>query len=245
MKKKQWSAERWQREMLDLIAGGKPTLDGIATLEQGLRQLTFQTSALIKRPQEVRLILEVAMALRQSKHRRRTQAERELLSWLDRLVTFAVHEGYEVAPLAECKLQVSSACRQVLESVADFAAGCFVAAGKSDRWRDERAAWAYEVFLQIMDMWEVPAVVTLAHEEVARVDSKAAGQAAKLLGQHYVDLDQDMAEDLVQKLLNLSEQTDDESVVFAALSALESAGMISDFEALHRLDDWRDARDHA
>jgi len=87
---------------------------------------------------------------------------------------------------------------------------------------------------------EVPEAVRIARSIVRSGDGKDFHGAIEFLLERFQDRDEAPDDDLVESLLGVAERTRSRSIAFGALNLLVETGAISEFQALDRMDEWKE-----
>jgi len=130
----------------------------------------------------------------------------------------------------------------VLQALYEFAAGCFRPNRARDSLGGHRRGAAFDLMGQIGSLVDLPEAVELARAALGKAGSPEACQAAAFVATYFVARSEPLDDDLVERLLGLAERATSRSTVFQALNALVETGVISEFEALSRMDEWKDKR---
>ena len=236
MKTTKCSAHEWQVEMTKLISGEKSAKNGFATLEQGMMLVRGLTDELLGDPEKLGAFLETGGLLRESNHRRRTQAERDFMRWVQEIAREAYWNFREGAPDIG-----GGAATEAAAQLSNFAIRCLSFARKNDRWTDWRRGEAFQILTRFIDQRDLTEVSVIARDVIRGAESAASAPALKFIAEYHLHKDQDFDKQLVEDLKALAEKTDDESTAFQVLEALVDNGEISELGALDRLNDWRES----
>jgi hypothetical protein len=128
---------------------------------------------------------------------------------------------------------------QVLLDLHDFALACFAFKRPRDNFGGKRRGLAYEILGHVGRMVDLPEVVTMARQSLKKANSVESQQAADFLKQYFTERGILQDDTIIDELLSLAEKADSRSTVFSALNALVETGVIDEFEAMSRMDDWK------
>lgn len=129
---------------------------------------------------------------------------------------------------------------RMLRLLHDFAMDCFNFKRPRDSFGGRRRAHAFAILACIARVVNLLEALALARNALSKPKSVEARLAADFLFDYLEHRDATPDDDLVEELLHLAEVTDSRSTVFAALDGLIRAGIISEFEALDRMSDWKE-----
>ena len=210
----------------------------------GLMQFTRE---LVPDAVKVRQVLEFVRALRSSDAPGRQVAEEQLmedLSYLARQCGTVLKDaecprltGFASATAAPPKLQP---VLEVLRELHGFALSCFEFKRPRDSFGGTRRALAFEILGRVGLAADLPEVVCMARKALKKAQSVEARQAAEFLQGYFSERCLSPDDEMIEELLSLAEATDSRSIAFNALNALVETGVISEFEALDRMDNWKD-----
>jgi hypothetical protein len=196
---------------------------------------------------KVRQVLAFVRALRSSDARGRQVTEERLMEELSYLAGGCgkVLEdarcprltGFDMATAAPAELQPVLG---VLRELHDFALACFQFKRPRDSFGGTRRARALEILGRVGLAVDLPEVVDMARQALKKAQSVEARQVVGFLQEYFVERDLPPDEEMIEELLSLAEATDSRSTAFNALNTLVETGVISEFEALDRMDDWKD-----
>lgn len=227
----------------------KPAQEG-----RGGRDLAVAASGLMRFTPEIkadavkmRQVLAFIQALRSSDAPGRQVAEERLMEELSYLAGQCGRvledagcrrlTGFDKATTAPVELQPVLG---VLRELHDFALACSNFKRPRDSFGGTRRGLAFEILGGVAVAVDLPEVVGLARQALKKAQSVEARQAATFLQGYFTERDLSPDDDLIDELLSLAETTNSRSTAFNALNTLVETGIISELEALSRLDDWKD-----
>jgi len=185
-------------------------------------------------PQKTKALIEVVRAVRQSTGRGSSSAEARLM---EALVSTAYWCGDE---LAQGSSPDAEARQEVLRELAGYAAECLGFRRPRDSFGGRRRSIAFEILAWAAPEVEVPEAVTIARSIVQSGDGDDFHGAIEFLLERFQDRDEVPDDDLVGALLGVAERTRSRSIAVGALNFLVETGVISDLQALDRIDDWEE-----
>jgi hypothetical protein len=231
--------------LLEHPARGTPDMD----VSLAVWNLAHFTEELACEPTKLRPLLDFVHALRGSNVPRRQVAEGRLM---ERLITVAglcldrlEHAGFRRVARFPAADEVAREWQDtwlVLRAVHDFALACFDFTRPRDAFGGRRRALAFELLGPVGTLVDLPDVLVQARQAIRKAQSVEARQAAAFLQEYFQARDLSPDDDTVSDLLSLAEETASRSTAFQALNALVETHMISEFEALDRMDAWKSKR---
>jgi len=130
----------------------------------------------------------------------------------------------------------------VLRALHDFALTCFDCCRPRDAFAGHRRALAFDVLAQVGTLVDLQDALEKARQALRKTQSVESRQAATLLEEYFQTRNLSPDDGTVSDLLSLAEIAASRSTVFHALNALVESGVISEFEALDRVDAWKSKR---
>lgn len=198
---------------------------------------------------KVRELLDVVELLRNSGVKGRQVAEESILNFL---TFFSVEcradpagpEGLteELVPDEQETESNEGECREILLMLQEFAVSCFSFKRARDAFGGKRRAIAFEILASVGEVMDLPDVVVLARQALKKGRSAEVRAAIQFIRDYHTARETMPDESLVEEIVQMTERADSESAVFAGLDALVQTGVIGEFEAMDRLDDWRQKR---
>jgi hypothetical protein len=200
---------------------------------------------------KARLLVDVAVAARDSTGPGRAVAEEQILCCMEAVVDIACRQLEDMSigriPDHHALDGLPGSVRlsaQIAGLLCDYAMDCLqheVAA--RDPTAGLRRALAFQILAMANGCFKLPDVLDFARQALRRNRSQeVCGAIAFLEGYFKARNELPVPEDIVQGLLAVAEQTDIRSTAVGALNALVETGIISEMEALDRLDDWKQER---
>lgn len=208
-------------------------------------QLSGFEEELAIEPAKVRLLLDLATVLRASDIRGRQMAEERILGflgYLSGLCRSRPGDGEQPDDLNLSGSEPQSApapCAEVLRELHDFALGCFSFKRSRDAFGGKRRAAAFELLTAGGPAEDCAEAVALAMRAIRKGRGIEARAAVEFIKEHLAATDEEPDESLIDAIEVFAERADSESGVFVCLDTLVEWGVISEFEAMERLDDWR------
>ncbi len=197
--------------------------------------------------EKVRQLLDFGRALRSSDALGRQVAEERLMDDLIYLTGNCSNvledagisrlRGFDVA------FQAPADCQPVLgvlQALHDYGLECLQFRRSRDSFGGRRRAMAFEILARLGRVVDLPEVERLARQALGKNQSVEAREAAEFLKEYYCGRGVAPDDATTDELLSLAQRTHSRSTVFSALNVLVETGTISEFEALDRMDDWKD-----
>jgi hypothetical protein len=201
-------------------------------------------------PAKVRMLLEIATLLRASDVKRRQVTEEKILSFLVYLAILCQGAVAKTGvPIGEAFLhdrnpEVTDSGRVgVLRELHDFAVGCFSFKRARDAFGGKRRALAFEILSFVGQVADIPEAIVLALRALAKGRSAEACAAVEFIKDYHEAREMTPDESLVDEILRMTDRADSDSTVISGLNALMEMGVIGEFEAMGRLDHWREKHD--
>lgn len=202
---------------------------------------------LMRDADKVGQVLDFVQALRSSGTPGRQLAEEQIMESLSDLARHCGgslddakcprFSGFEMTAAAAGEFQPML---QVLRGLHDFALACFRFKRPRDSFSGTRRGLAFEILHGVGTVVDLPEVVSMARQALKKVNSVEGRQAADFLQRYFTGRGLVQDETMIQELLSMVEATDSRCSAFSALNALVETGAIGEFEALNRMDDWKD-----
>ena len=198
-------------------------------------------------PAKAGQLLEFARALRSSNAPGRQVAEERLMEQLVCLASLYCDSlceakasqlaGVQAAAAAPPGLQATF---QAARDLHDFALACFLFKRPRDSFGGRRRMFAFQILSHISRLVDLPEVLQLARQALRKPQSIESRQASEFLVDYFAHRDMPFDDDLIEEHLSLVERTNSRTIAYGALNALVESGAISEFQALDRMDAWKD-----
>ena len=236
--------ERLIGDMRRLIEAGVPEVEDLS-----LTGCSFEIGGFRKElacdPVKVGMLLEVVVRLRESDVRERQGVEERILRFVTYLALLCQREpGNRVG--SEDLIQSELAGESVPNEGAtipgmlhEFALGCLAFRRSRDAFGGKRRAAAFEILAEVGLAWESAEVEAMAIKAIMGGRSAEARAALDFMTARVVATKVEPDESLVNRVQRMIERGDSEAIVFAGLNALVEWSVISELEAMDRMDDWR------
>jgi hypothetical protein len=235
-------------DMRRLIEASESAEDGIVLTEcsWGLGRFIEE---LTRDPVKVGMLLEVAVRLRESDVRGRQMAEERILNLLTALAGMCQPKPGSETGLGDSFQpemaggSVPDECVTIRTGLHEFALGCFAFKRSRDAFggRRRRAA-AFEILGEVGLAWDSAEVEALAVKAILSGRSAEARAALDFMVNRVFVMGAEPDDSLIAATRRMIERGDTESNVFAGLNALVEWFVISELEAMDRLDEWRAER---
>lgn len=196
--------------------------------------------------EKTRRVLELGGALRMATGPGRQVGEERLLQLLSGLAyecCLMVQEARKKSAPDAPPTQESPADPHepmlVLRALAEFALGSLHFQRPRDAFGARRRGAAFSILSRIAHVMELPDALSLATAALRKPRSPESLEAAQFIETYLLSRHLTADDEIVDRLLKLSEVTPSRATATTALEALVKIGAISDSEAWHRLDDWK------
>lgn len=218
-------------------------------LSLALWNLTTFREELTREPAKVGQLLEFAHALRGSAGPGRQLAEERVMGHLSFLAGRCIEHlegaGFQRVPGFPATPEVAPEWQPtwlVLRALHDFALTCFDFCRPRDAFAGHRRGLAFDLLGQVGTLVDLPDVLVKARQALRRAQSVESRQAAAFLEEYFQARSLSPDDDTVSALLSLAEKAASRSTAFRALNTLVETGVISELQALDRMDDWKSKR---
>ncbi len=108
-----------------------------------------------------------------------------------------------------------------------------------DSFAGNRRAFPLNLLMELIYYFKSAKGLELARKSLKNKNSTELHAAFDFLKHFYVRMDKDVEDDLYEQLIKMSEKTKKREVASGALDVLVRTGTISDWEALDRIDEWK------
>jgi len=132
---------------------------------------------------------------------------------------------------------------EIVLILVEFAKSLFEYNIPRDSFNNQRKAFGLEILKHLSDGYEIPEAFELCLMAL-KSKKKQLIFAAIDFYEHYVCADDiELSQEVIEILDKIITQTKDRSVAVSALNFQVEAGLISEFEALSRIDEWKEKND--
>jgi hypothetical protein len=191
--------------------------------------------SLVSDPERTRALIDTVRAVRDSPGPGSTVAETRLMQSLCSIAFECIGGLTKKSRAPDADLR-----REVLRELAGYAVECLRFRRPRDSFGGRRRSIAFEILAWAAPHVEVPEAVQIARSIVRSGDGNDFHGAIEFLLERFQDSDEAPDDDLVEALLGVAERTRSRSIAFGALNFLVETGAISEFQALDRLDAWKE-----
>lgn len=194
--------------------------------------------SLVSDPERTRALIDTVRAVRNSPGPGSTVAETRLMQSLCSTAFECIGGLTKKRPAPDADLR-----REVLRELAGYAVECLGFRRPRDSFGGRRRSIAFEILAWAAPHVEVPEAVRIALSIVRSGDGNDFHGAIEFLLERFQDRDEAPDDDLVESLLRVAERTRSRSIAFGALNFLVETGAISEFQALDRMDAWKEGNE--
>jgi len=215
----------------------------------GLDVLRF-VDELCRAPGKAALLIDVARAAREARGPGRDCGEEKLMQALD----YVVHtccDAFDAAgfdlflpfPACDgCPENLGIPCG-IMRDICAYALDCFTFRKARDQFAGTRRSCAFQILGSASWVFDIPEAIPPVLTALQRNRRWEVRGAISFLEEYFRAREGMSAPaEVVDGLFSVVERTDNRSNATGALNVLVKAGHISEFEALDRLDDWKDRR---
>lgn len=202
--------------------------------------LCWFTSELSADPLKVGSLLEVLIQLRASGGAGSARAEERILRSAQAVIDGAITRYASEDVGAQGTRELSMESMQVLQLLGTFARDSLQFTKPRDSFSGRRRGFAFEILAGVGRYVPMPGIEEKAIATLAGSDGDDVRSAIEYLRSLYgrENTGPDVA--ITDTLLTLVERTPSRSVAFGALDLLVSTGTINEFDAMNRMDDWKE-----
>jgi hypothetical protein len=108
-----------------------------------------------------------------------------------------------------------------------------------DSFGGKRRAFSLEIIKNFSNYFQCPEGLELAKKSLKSKGRDELCSAFEFLKEYYLTREIDMEDEVHEQLIKISEKTKSRSMAVGALSVLVDTDQISEFEALNKIDDWK------
>lgn len=185
-------------------------------------------------PEKAAALIQICRQVRKVSGRGRQCAEEKLME----------HLRHIASDCCDALVEANShpACERALDCIVQYALDCLGFRRPRDTFGGRRRAFSLEILGEACAIKEIPEALEYA---IAVLDNKSANEVygALCFFDHYFNhaqTEREMSEQLIGHLLETAEKTTKRSHAAAALAILVQYGAIGEFEAMDRMDDWKE-----
>jgi hypothetical protein len=241
--------ESWQRDANHCLEHpDRVEIDDLRKLGYGFSRVEGQVAHDAKR---LRLLLETLKKLREGKGPGRGNFEEHIMR---RLLYLAFVEsgklyscGFAPRPLSTLPESIGLDQRSsfiFLQELCLYAIDCLSFSRPRDSLAGHRRSFAFEILSASVEVLELPESVFDHLKRILKSPKGNSIYGVLVFCENYYQLQPEgVPEEIEELLLRVVQKTDSRGIATGALSVLVEAGNISEFEALDRIDDWKE-RNH-
>jgi len=242
----QGDLDRLRRRFRDLLAD--PTREDRENLMwQMVHDFQRFSNVLTRDVEQAEAFLEVVKACREATGPGRSVAEERLMEQLAQMAWECWRRlddaGVRRLPRLDEPVAIAPAVEQaflILRALCDFAIGCFQFRRPHDSFGGRRRGKAFGILARASRIFDLPEAIELARRTLKTGRGGDAPAAAEFLEQYYKARGQTPDDETVDALFKASERASSRGLAVGALSVLVETGVISELQALGRIDDWKD-----
>ena len=186
-------------------------------------------------------ILETTKKVCSTKKRMKQILEKELLS----LIAYLPHElwmGDVDKPNQRFQRNIETNEGQIAESLIDFAKKIHGIKLDRDAFSGKRRGYSIHILGSLSDYFEVPEFMELCSKSIRSKSKNEFLDSIECLKDYCKERDETPSEELVRVIDRRIEKTKHKSEAVGGLNLLVVTDLISEFEALSRLDEWKERK---
>ena len=207
------------------------------------------TQTLVYNPSQVSQIIDTINLLRASAGPGVVITEEELMRCLSDLMFLCVnvllqkrHCGAKLSNKNRVSPECETACHAILDQLIDFARGCFSVNRPRDSFGGKRRIEAFSMLGNASRILNLPDVFELAQQTLKdKKSGRDASGALAFLEEYFSHNNEPVSDALQATLKKFATRTTNRSLATGALNILVITNCISEFEALDRIDTWKEA----
>ncbi len=192
--------------------------------------------AIASDPEKTQALIDTARAVRDSPGPGSTVAEGRLMQALTS-IAFWDGGGAPNVPPPEAETERRL---EVLRELAAYALECLAFRRPRDAFGGRRRSIAFEILTDADPHVDLPEAVRVARSIACSASGDDCRGALDFLKARFERRGEEPDEELVEGLLRVADQARSRSIVFGALDLLVETGAISEFQALDRMDAWKE-----
>jgi hypothetical protein len=128
---------------------------------------------------------------------------------------------------------------KIFLEIEKFALDSYTYKRDRDSFGGKRRAFSLDIIKNFSNYFQCPEGLELAKKSLKSKGSDELCSAFEFLKEYYLTREIDMEDEVHEQLIKISEKTKSRSMAVGALSVLVDTDQISEFEALDRIDDWK------
>lgn len=190
-------------------------------------------------PDSLEILFDLERKMIHSKGPNKQYIERTILKGLSKY-TFQIHYFINTESYSKKKAPEEEQEYLIALKLVDFADELFAVNISRDNFTNKRKGLALEMLMPLAKQYDIPKIFELL---LIALKSKKRGlilSGIEFLETYGNDRDAPLNSDVIELLNKIILETRDRSVAVSALNVQVQKGHISEFEALSRLDDWKE-----
>ena len=211
-----------------------PVEDRVDALPWAAYQIGRFVKVLASDPERTRALIDTVRAVRESPGPGSTVAETDLMKALSSIAYWCADEMAEGSPPDAEQRQ------EVLRELSTYATECLGFRRSRDSFGGHRRSMAFAILARANPHVEVPEAALAARSIVQSGSGNDFHGAIQFLLERFQARDEAPDDELVDALIGVAERAKTRSIAVGALNLLVETGAISDWEALSRIDGWKE-----
>ena len=236
--------------VFELAIASPPTEDRAWRLSEATMNVWHFLEVLMEDPMSTQRLVNIARAIRSITGEGRDMTEQKLMEYLGELARLC-RQQIEDDGFAQPRAGFGSIgqippesrrCFEVLQCLCHYALDCLAYNKPHDSAIGRRRSIAFEILAEAVRVVDLPEVVALARKSLAKANSPTVYGALMFLQAYYVRDGWSLDDEVIEELEALSERTHARTIASSALNVLIEARVITDMDALGRMDEWKEKR---
>ncbi len=211
-----------------------PMEDRADALPRAAMQVDRFVESIACDPDKTKALIDTVRAVLESTGPGSTTAEAKLMRSLASTAYWCV-DGLAAVPPSDAKQRL-----EVLRQLAGYAVESLAFRRPRDSFGSRRRSIAFEVLTDAHPYLDLPEAVRVARSIVLSAAGNDFRGAIDFLKARFEQRREEPDQELVDALLGVAERTRSRSIAFGALDFLVETGVIGEFQALDRLDAWKE-----
>ena len=192
---------------------------------------------------EIELICETILKIAKTKNRILRNLEKDFWSLIIKIpFKIVLIQGLEIGKNEELtpNTDYDNVGKKILSRLIGLALEILELKDDNSKGSDLRRASSLELFAELIDYYHIPIAKKLFVDSINSKNVREQYAALEGLENYYSVYDEEIEEDLIQKLDLIKDKTEDRTVASTCLQIQINAGVIDEIDAVFEIDDWKD-----
>lgn len=192
---------------------------------------------------EIELICETILKIAKTKNRILRNLEKDFWSLIIKIpFKIVLIQGLEIGKNEELtpNTDYDNVGKKILSRLIGLALEILELKDDNSKGSDLRRASSLELFAELIDYYHIPIAKKLFVDSINSKNVREQYAALEGLENYYSVYDEEIEEDLIQKIDLIKDKTEDRTVASTCLQIQINAGVIDEIDAVFEIDDWKD-----